>query len=171
MKRIEFKELPSFVNNEKIVKLVEKTRDFPASIHKYHGGWEGGLYDHTNLVINLAFKCCIEKEKNIEFINDVVKVCALHDIGKMVIYSKKFNDNIWKHLKKRKEKFELKGEDRHIASTFYMLDKNEIKLSDKLEKIILFHHKDWGEISPVEESEMLNIVHNADWRAARIYKI
>lgn len=160
--------------SKNIRNLIEKENNFPASIHNYHGGWKGGLLEHTILVTDLVVDKLVRLGKPSLMFNGV-RSALLHDLGKMIVYGKKFpsvKNKCKKSLALRLKKFGANGFDKHISATFYLIDEAGINVEDKVEEAILFHHKNYGHIKPTPLGNIvLDVLHEADFKAAKNYKI
>jgi hypothetical protein len=65
--------------------VVSEMRRLPAALGGYHGGYLGGLYDHTLLVVNYTnFLCNSLKDKS--WLKKALLTAICHDFGKVHYY-------------------------------------------------------------------------------------
>ncbi|MHA2267723.1 MAG: hypothetical protein ACXAB8_07980 [Promethearchaeota archaeon] len=103
--------------------ILNEQRRLPAALGGYHGGYPGGLYDHTLLVVNFAYYKCDSRE-DISWLRKVLLTAICHDFGKVHYYGYRLGiedrkvqinvndaDDVRKELTSR---FNLSGKEREV---------------------------------------------------------
>jgi len=151
---------------KKMLKLFddyeEKLRANPAAI-KYHHSWEGGLYDHTKEVIEIALDIFeLYKGRFIREIkrDDVILVAFAHDLEKTTKYRRNTNQATLLHG----QDFEYnygRVDANDTARIVSILAKYGIELNEECLNACSFSHGSWS----VDKGKMLplaTILHMAD---------
>lgn len=159
---------------KKMLKLLddyeEKLRANPAAI-KFHHAYEGGLYDHTREVIEIALQIFeLYKDKFIREVkrDDVILVAFAHDLEKTTKYRRNTNQTTLLHG----QDFEYnygKIDMNDTAETVRILAKYDIELSDECLNSLTFAHGGWS----VDKGKLLplaTILHTADMLSIAIEK-
>jgi len=190
-KEIEFKceELDFFLDivslekeeRDTIQRILKQAKSLPAALRGQHGTYQGGLYDHTLLVTNLAYNIYNDSLiKNID-LNKILLTSIYHDFGKVSYYGFK------KKLPNRKvsvrpidrieannkniSTFKLIGVDNHIDECIAVLDKYKLPYDEEIHRAILFHHGCFSLYEPFAPNRLATMVYTADVIATRIYRI
>lgn len=159
---------------KKLLKLLddyeEKLRANPAAI-KFHHAYEGGLYDHTLEVIEIALQIFeLYKDKFIREVkrDDVILVAFAHDLEKTTKYRRNTNQATLLHG----QDFEYnygKVDMNSTAETVRILARYDIELSDECLNSLTFSHGGWS----VDRGKLLplaTILHTADMLSIAIEK-
>ncbi len=165
----------------KVVKeILIEARKLPAALRGFHGGYEGGLFDHILLVTNYAYKLSNSKSYQID-VKKAVLTAIYHDFGKISYYSYKKKDITSKITVACEEldkvhdeivrKFNYEGRHYHIEEAIAVLKKNDDVLfyDDEMYKAIIFHHGQWSKYYPIDMNELANLVHKADMIASQTH--
>jgi hypothetical protein len=168
-----------------IKKILKETKKLPAALGGYHGGYNGGLFDHILLVTNYVYN--ISNSMNNEFdLEKAVLGAIYHDFGKIPYYI--FKRNIMNCDVKVEQsellevhneivrKFGYNGRDRHVEGAIaviknYNLKRNELLFDDEMYKGIIFHHGSWSKYSPIKMNKLATLLHVADMIASQIFFI
>ncbi len=171
------------VNNSARICLKEilmEAKKLPASLRGFHGGYEGGLFDHILLVTNYAYKLCKSMQYQVN-IKKALLTAIYHDFGKISYYSYKKKhvhsyvildredlDKIHRTIEKN---YRYYGRDYHVEETLAVLKRNDKILftDDDISKAIIFHHGQWSKYHPIEMSELATLVHKADMIASQTH--
>lgn len=151
---------------KKLLKLYadyeEKLRANPAAI-KFHHAYEGGLYDHTKEVIEIALQIFeLYKDRFIHEVkrDDVILVAFAHDLEKTTKYRRNTNQATLLHG----QDFEYnygRTDMNETAQVVRILAKYDIELSDECLNAQTFAHGgysvDRGKLLP-----LATILHTAD---------
>lgn len=151
---------------KKLLKLLddyeEKLRANPAAI-KFHHAYEGGLYDHTREVIEIALSIFeLYKDRFIREVkrDDVILVAFTHDIEKTTKYRR--NTNQMTLLQGQNFVYNFSKVDMNdTAETVGILAKYDIELNDEQLNALTFAHG----IFSVDKGKMLplaSILHTSD---------
>ena len=116
--------LDETTRNELNAVLTEQ-RNLPAALRGYHGGYTGGLFDHTLLVVNFAYQRCDSREDK-EWLKKVLLTAICHDFGKVHYYGYRLGledrkiqirmsdaDNVRSEIHSR---YYLVGKERHVEN-------------------------------------------------------
>jgi len=165
----------------KIVKdILIESRKLPAALRGFHGGYEGGLFDHILLVTNYAYKLSNSKSYQVN-VKKAVLTAIYHDFGKVSYYSYKKKDITSKITVAREEldkvhdeivrKFNYEGRHYHVEEALAVLRNNKHVLfyDDEMYKAIIFHHGPWSKYYPIDMNELANLVHEADMIASQTH--
>lgn len=164
-----------------IQKVLKQAKSLPAALGDYHGTYQGGLYDHTLLVTNLAHHLYEDSViKNLD-LNKIVLTSIYHDFGKVSYYGLKKklpNRKVsvrpidrTKANKKNISTFKLKGADNHVDECIAVLDKYKLPYDEEIHRAILFHHGCFSLYEPFVPNRLATMVYTADIIATRIHKI
>ncbi|UCD02415.1 MAG: HD domain-containing protein [Promethearchaeota archaeon] len=160
--------------------ILMESRKLPAALRGFHGGYEGGLFDHILLVTNYAYKLSNSMDYNVN-IKKAVLTAIYHDFGKISYYSFKRTDNVSKISVNREEldfihedivrKFNYEGRDYHVEEALAVLKRNSqvLFLDDEMYQAIIFHHGQWSKYFPIEMNELATLIHRADMIASQTY--
>jgi len=79
--------LSDYMSNEKIAEIKRMLIKYPDFIHspasaKYHGAYDGGLFDHSIVVYECALR--LSDEFNVDYVDPIA--CIFHDICKVGSY-------------------------------------------------------------------------------------
>lgn len=160
--------------------ILMEAKKLPAALRGFHGGYEGGLFDHILLVTNYTYKLCKSKDYNVD-IKKAVLTAIYHDFGKISYYSFKKKDIRSKIALNREElekahedivkKFNYEGRDYHVEEALAVLKKysHVLFLDDEMYQAIIFHHGQWSKYSPIEMNELATLIHTADIIASQTY--
>lgn len=162
--------------------LLTEAKKLPAALRGFHGGYEGGLFDHILLVTNYAFELSKDKNSQVD-IQKAVLTAIYHDFGKISYYSYKRRhyhsyvisdreelDKIHEIIKK---KFKYFGRDYHVEEGLAVLKRNNNVLfyDDEISKAIIFHHGQWSKYYPIDMTELASLVHKADMIASQTHYV
>ncbi|MFX0155072.1 MAG: HD domain-containing protein [Candidatus Hodarchaeota archaeon] len=159
--------------------LIEAKR-LPAALKGFHGGYEGGLFDHILLVTNYAYKLSKSIEYNVD-VKKAVLTAIYHDFGKISYYSIKRNNIASKIAVDREEldiinedivrKFNYEGRDYHVEEALAIIKRNShiLFFDDEMYQAIIFHHGQWSKYYPVEMNELATLLHKADMIASQTH--
>ena len=185
---------------EQIKFILSEAKKIPAALGGYHGSYNGGLYDHILLVINLVFQIL----KNTHFLNkyiyrlkaenvkisesytDVnlhkaIQTAIYHDFGKIPYYFSKLDLHprriVISGIQKKEvsteitKKFNLMGSDSHVDECIAVLKTYNLPFDDDVFQGIIFHHGKWSYYKPFTPTKLSELVHIADMIASHIYEI
>ncbi len=167
---------------ECIKEMLMEAKKLPAALRGFHGGYEGGLFDHILMVTNYAYKLSKSTDYNVD-VKKAVLTAIYHDFGKISYYSFKRKDMISKIAVDRNEldiiheeivnKFNYEGRDYHVEEALAVLKKNRKLLffDDEMSKAIIFHHGQWSKYFPIEMNELATLIHEADMIASQYHYI
>jgi HD superfamily phosphohydrolase YqeK len=146
----------------------------------FHGGYEGGLFDHILLVTNYTYIMGKSEDFNVD-IKKAVLTAIYHDFGKISYYSFKRKNITSRIAVSRKEldivhediskKFNYEGRDYHVEEAVAVI-KNQSPLlffDDEMYKAIIFHHGQWSKYYPIDMSELATLIHTADMIASQTH--
>lgn len=162
--------------------ILMEAKKFPAALRGFHGGYEGGLFDHILLVTNYAYNLCKSMNYQVD-IKKAVLTAIYHDFGKISYYSFKKKDIQSKIALSREEldkahenivkKFNYEGRDYHVEEALALIKKNRSVLfyDDEMYKAIIFHHGQWSKYYPIDMNELATLIHKADMIASQIHFI
>jgi len=162
--------------------ILMEAKKFPAALRGFHGGYEGGLFDHILLVTNYAYKLCKSMNYQVD-LKKAVLTAIYHDFGKISYYSFKKKDIQSKIALSREEldkahenivkKFNYEGRDYHVEEALAVIKKNRSVLfyDDEMYKAIIFHHGRWSKYYPIDMNELATLIHTADMIASQIHFI
>ena len=144
----------------------------PAAV-KYHHNWEGGLYIHTEQVMNIAVDLFNDwKDKLIVKLDDIIIVSFIHDLDKMYRYelrplSEKKDDKPF-YTYKYKERATYPPE----MDVMRILAKHGILLTKEQTEALAWHHGGWSDASKtyMSNSQLAAFIHVADLFSARVLK-
>lgn len=166
-----------------ILKLIlREAKKLPAALRGYHGGYEGGLFDHILLVTNYTYNLGKSKEYNVD-IKKAILTAIYHDFGKISYYSYKKKKIESKIMVSRDEldiihedivrKFKYEGRDYHVEEALAVLKRNiqVLFLDDEMYQAIIFHHGQWSKYYPIDMNELATLVHRADMIASQTHFI
>ena len=164
-----------------ILKLIlRESKKLPAALRGYHGGYEGGLFDHILLVTNYTYNLGKTKEYNVD-IKKAILTAIYHDFGKISYYSYKKKNIESKIMVSRDEldiihedivrKFKYEGRHYHVEEAIAVLKKNfqVLYFDDEMYQAIIFHHGQWSKYYPIDMNELANLVHRADMIASQTH--
>ena len=170
------------VARECIKEILKEAKKLPAALRGFHGGYEGGLFDHILLVTNYAYRLSKSMDYDVD-VKKAVLTAIYHDFGKISYYSYKKKDIISKIAVDREEldvihedivsKFEYEGRDYHVEEALAVLKENShvLFLDDEMSRAIIFHHGPWSKYYPIEMNELANLIHKADMIASQTHFI
>ncbi|MFO7796770.1 MAG: hypothetical protein ACQERB_11580 [Promethearchaeati archaeon] len=187
-------------SKEKIRKILEETKRLPAALRGYHGGYIGGLYDHSLLVTNFAYQIWnlpsflegflpFLRNQGVKIssgyhkmnLSKILQTALSHDFGKIPYYGYKRNlqnrrINTTRSLVETvsseiKEKFDLYGKDSHVDQCIAVLKKYHLPFDDEISLGIIFHHGRWAKYRPFRSNKLSELIHIADMIASHYYKI
>ncbi|MDX1797654.1 MAG: HD domain-containing protein [Candidatus Lokiarchaeia archaeon] len=160
--------------------ILMEAKRLPAALKGFHGGYDGGLFDHILLVTNYTYIMGKSEEFNVD-IKKAILTAIYHDFGKISYYSFKRKNIISKIAVTRDEldiiheeisnKFNYEGRDYHVEEAVAVI-KNQIPLlffDDEMYKAIIFHHGQWSKYYPIEMSELATLIHTADMIASQTH--
>ena len=160
--------------------ILMEAKRLPAALRGFHGGYEGGLFDHILLVTNYTYIMGKSEEFNVD-IKKAILTAIYHDFGKISYYSFKRKNITSKIAVPRDEldliheeisnKFNYEGRDYHVEEAVAVI-KNQIPLlffDDEMYKAIIFHHGQWSKYYPIEMSELATLIHKADMIASQTH--
>ena len=163
-----------------IKEILIEARKLPAALRGFHGGYEGGLFDHILLVTNYAYILSGSENYNVD-VKKAILTAIYHDFGKVSYYSYKKKDISSKIAVSREElekiheeivrKFNYEGRDYHAEEALAVLKKYEDVLfyDDEMYKAIIFHHGQWSKYYPIDMNELANLIHKADMIASQTH--
>ncbi len=187
-------------SKEQIREILAEAKRIPAALRGYHGGYEGGLYDHVLLVTNLVFQI----RKNADFLkkyvnwsrekhvaisenyNEIdlpkaIQTAIYHDFGKVPYYTFRLdlkNRKIYTNRVQKQEasleiteKFNFVGYDSHVDECIAVLKRYKLPFDDEILQAIIFHHGKWSKYKPFEPTKLSELIHVADMIASRKYEI
>lgn len=175
---IELKDSP----REFLKEILIEAKKLPAALRGFHGGYNGGLFDHILLVTNYAYNLSKSMEYNVN-VKKAVLTAIYHDFGKISYYSFKKENIISKFEIERKDldriheeivkKFNYEGRDPHVEEAIAVLKKNMHMLSfdDEMYQAIIFHHGQWSKYSPIDMNELATLIHRADMIASQTHYV
>ncbi|MFX1380255.1 MAG: HD domain-containing protein [Promethearchaeota archaeon] len=167
---------------ECLKEILMEAKRLPAALRGFHGGYEGGLFDHILLVTNYTFILGKSKEYNVD-IKKAVLTAIYHDFGKISYYSYKRKNITSKIAVDREEldlingdiirKFNYEGRDYHVEEALAVLKNNSSVLffDDEMYKAIIFHHGQWSKYYPIEMNDLAFLIHAADMIASQTHYI
>ena len=161
--------------------VLKQSKSLPAALRGHHGTYQGGLYDHTLLVTNLAHRIYEDSlNKNLD-LKKIVLTSIYHDFGKVSYYGLKkkiTNRKVSVRSIDRKEAnnknistFKLLGADNHVDECVAVLDKYKLPYDEEIHRAILFHHGCFSLYEPFVPNRLATMVYTADIIAAKIYRI
>ena len=171
LRRIQNEEL-----REKYINLwyaIEKDFTIAPAAVKYHHNWQGGLYIHTEQVMNIAVDLFNEwKDKLTVKLDDIIIVSFIHDLNKMYKYKlrplseKEKNKPFYTY--KYKEKTTYPSE----MDVLRILAEHNISLTRQQTEALAWHHGGWSDASKVykSNSQLAAFIHIADLFSARVLK-
>ena len=152
--------------------IEEDFTSAPAAV-KYHHNWGGGLYTHTEQVMNIAVNLFDEwKEKLTVKLDDIIIVSFIHDLDKMYKYKlrplseRKENEPFYTY--KYKEKATYPPE----MDVIRILAEHGISLSRQQTEALAWHHGGWSSAAKTykSNSQLAAIIHIADLFSAKVLK-
>lgn len=165
----------------KLVKgILIEAKKLPAALGGFHGGYDGGLFDHILLVTNYAYNLSRTMNYRVE-VKKAILTAIYHDFGKISYYSYKKKDITSKITVAREEldkihdeivrKFNYEGRHYHVEEALAVLRKNKDVLfyDDEMYKAIIFHHGQWSKYYPIDMNELANLIHKADMIASQTH--
>jgi HD superfamily phosphohydrolase YqeK len=175
----ELSELEDDARN-RLKEILMEAKRLPAALRGFHGGYEGGLFDHILLVTNYTYIMGNSEDFNVD-IKKAVLTAIYHDFGKISYYSFK-RKNITSRIAVPREeldiihedisnKFNFEGRDYHVEEAVAVI-KNQSPLlffDDEMYKAIIFHHGQWSKYYPIEMSELATLIHTADMIASQTH--
>ncbi len=160
--------------------ILMEAKRLPAALRGFHGGYEGGLFDHILLVTNYTYIMGKSEDFNVD-IKKAILTAIYHDFGKISYYSFKRKNVTSKIAVAREEldivhediirKFNYEGRDYHVEEALAVL-KNESHIlffDDEMYQAIIFHHGQWSKYYPIEMNELATLVHTADMIASQTH--
>ncbi|MFX0039192.1 MAG: HD domain-containing protein [Promethearchaeota archaeon] len=163
-----------------IKEILMETKRLPAALRGFHGGYEGGLFDHILLVTNYTYRLGKSEDYDVD-IKKAILTAIYHDFGKISYYSYKMQDISSKITVKREEldlinqeiirKFNYEGRDYHVEEAIVILKKYSSVLifDDDIYKAIIFHHGKWSRYYPIEMNDLATLIHTADMIASQTH--
>jgi HD superfamily phosphohydrolase YqeK len=163
-----------------IKEILMETKRLPAALRGFHGGYEGGLFDHILLVTNYTYILGESGDYDVD-IKKAILTAIYHDFGKISYYSYKMQDISPKITVEREEldlinqeiirRFNYEGRDYHVEEALAILKKYRSVLffDDDMYKAIIFHHGQWSRYYPIEMNDLATLVHNADMIASQTH--
>ncbi len=160
--------------------ILKEAKKLPAALRGFHGGYEGGLFDHILLVTNYTYKLYKSMQYQVD-IKKALLTAIYHDFGKISYYSYKRNhvhsnvildredlDKIHRIIERN---YKYYGRDYHVEETLAVLKRNDKILfnNDEISKAIIFHHGQWSKYHPIEMSELATLIHKADMIASQTH--
>lgn len=133
-----------------------KTTDFykaPAST-KYHGAYEGGLWQHSQAVANTLMNITEGMHLEWQHWRSPILIGLLHDVCKIGLYQKTEDDYV--HAAHR-------DLDKHGSLSVKIIEAYNVKLTDEERICILYHMGDWTKDGDMTYSEALKACHNLLW--------
>ncbi len=167
---------------EFLKEILMEAKRLPAALRGFHGGYEGGLFDHILLVTNYTYLLGKSKDYNVD-IKKAILTAIYHDFGKISYYSFKKKDIISKIAVDRAElnvvhediisRFNYEGRDYHVEEAIAVLKKHSLVLffDDEMYKAIIFHHGQWSKYYPIEMNELATLIHTADMIASQTHYV
>lgn len=165
---------------ERITKVLVESTVLPASISGHHGGYDGGLFDHTLLVTNYAYRICKSTKDQIG-VKKAILAAIYHDFGKVPRYAFKrtlYNCQITTTRedldainREIAQKFNCSGRDFHVEGAIAVIKKYNIWFDDEMYKAIIFHHGSWSKYKPFKTNKLGTLIHVADMIASQIFQI
>ncbi len=169
---------------EDLSSILEATRKLPAALGDFHGYYDGGLYDHTLLVVNYTYYLA-NSLRNATLLKRLILTAICHDFGKIpyYIYKLKLNNipfqTEYQEMKTiRSElhiKYGLTGEDGHVENAIAVIRKylrnHASFFDDEMYLAIVFHHGGWSKYRPIQMNGFTAIIHNADMFSSHVLKI
>ncbi len=177
-----FFELSELEDDAKVClkEILMEAKRLPAALRGFHGGYEGGLFDHILLVTNYTYIMGKSEDFNVD-IKKAVLTAIYHDFGKISYYSYKRKNINSKIAVSREEldiihedisnQFNFEGRDYHVEEAVAVL-KNQspiLYFDDEMYKAIIFHHGQWSKYYPIEMSELATLIHTADMIASQTH--
>jgi len=160
--------------------LFDTMKKLPASVRGYHGGYKGGLYDHVILVTNfvyLNYVIIVDPDFTLE---EAILSALYHDIQKIISYAPKrnveFNFKIGYYEEEAEryrihEKYSVSGRDKHVEGCLALITKVKLKMTDNIEKAIIWHHGGWSYFKPHRTNKLSALLHGADMIASQTLDI
>lgn len=160
--------------------ILMEAKKFPAALRGFHGGYEGGLFDHILLVTNYAYKLCKSMNYQVD-LKKAVLTAIYHDFGKISYYSFKRKNVVSKIAVDRKEldiiheeiirKFNYEGRHYHVEEAIAVLKRKRqiLFFDDEMYQAIIFHHGQWSKYFPIDMNELANLIHKADMIASQTH--
>lgn len=162
--------------------LLMEAKKLPAALRGFHGGYEGGLFDHILLVTNYVYELSKSSKSQVN-IQKAVLTAIYHDFGKISYYSYKRRqqhsyvisdreelDKIHENIQKKYKYF---GRDYHVEEALAVLKRNDKVLfnDDEISKAIIFHHGQWSKYYPIDMTELASLIHKADMIASQTHYV
>ncbi len=160
--------------------ILMEAKRLPAALRGFHGGYEGGLFDHILLVTNYTYIMGKSEDFNVD-IKKAVLTAIYHDFGKISYYSFKRKNITSKIAVSREEleiihedisnKFNYEGRHFHVEEAIAVLKNHSpiLFFDDEMYKAIIFHHGQWSKYYPIEMSELATLIHTADMIASQTH--
>ncbi|MFX1419405.1 MAG: HD domain-containing protein [Promethearchaeota archaeon] len=160
--------------------ILMEAKKLPAAMRGYHGGYEGGLFDHILLVTNYAYKLSKSMEYNVD-VKKTVLTAMYHDFGKISYYSFKKENAASKIAVDREEldivheeivrKFNYEGRHYHVEEAIAILKRKKhiLFFDDEIYQAIIFHHGQWSKYFPIDMNELATLIHKADMIASQTH--
>ncbi len=162
--------------------ILTEAKKLPAALRGFHGGYEGGLFDHILLVTNYAYELSNTLEYKVDTQKAVI-TAIYHDFGKISYYSYKKRqyhsyvisdrEELDKIHEKIQKKYKYFGRHYHVEEALAVLKRNENKLfnDDEISKAIIFHHGKWSKYYPIDMTELASLIHKADMIASQTHYV
>lgn len=164
--------------------ILSESRKLPAALGGFHGGYTGGLFDHTLLVVNFTYFRCDSREDK-SWLRKVLLTAICHDFGKVHYYGFRLgleDRKIQIHMSDADDirleftsKFNLIGKDRHVENGIAVIKKYltnyDLLFDDEMYLGIVFHHGPWSKYQPHNFTKLSSLIHKADMKASHDYKI
>lgn len=165
-------------SREKYLRLYNSILDdfttAPAAV-KYHHNWMGGLYVHTEQVMNIAVDMFNDWKDNLNIkLDDIIIVSFIHDLDKMYRYelrpeSERKKNKVFYLFKTRKDKHNYSNE----MEVLRILAGYNISLTKEQTEALAWHEGGWSDASFLKHksnSQLPVIIHIADLFSAKILK-
>ncbi len=175
-----FLDLTNLKNTEKeqVREILAEMKRLPAALGGHHGDYEGGLFDHTLLVVNYTYYLCATTIDQVDT-KKAILTAIYHDFGKVPYYAYKteLKDCKIETLKSEKDAahYEIilannyKGNDYHVCGALAVIKKYALPYDDEIVRGIVFHHGSWSRYHPYDPNKISSIVHIADMMASQIF--
>lgn len=144
----------------------------PAAV-KYHHNWKGGLYIHTEQVMNIAVDMFNNWKNNISIkLDDVIIVSFIHDLDKMYKYERRPESERVRGKPFYYYKYKEKATYTPEMDVLRILAEYGISLTRQQTEALAWHHGGWSNVakSYKSNSQLAAIVHIADLFSARVLK-